>query len=131
MFKRLSSAFTAGAIGGFVNGIAVWLFGVMGISTALGVALHPALTTKWLYPRIVWGGIWGFLFLLPFMKKSLFLRGLLYSLGPTVVQLFIVFPNSGKGVYGLALGVFTPVVVIVFNLIWGVAAAFWYATAEE
>ena len=58
-------AFSAGALGGLANSLAVWLFGALGITLALGVGIAPGLTPAWLYPRIVWGGLWGFLFLLP------------------------------------------------------------------
>ena len=53
------------------------------------------------------GGIWGLLFLLPLMKKRFLSKGLIYSLGPTLVQFFIVFPmQANKGVMGLDLPVF-------------------------
>ena len=70
---------------------------------------RPSFSLAWLYPRIVWGGLWGLLFLLPVMKNRFLSRGLLFSLGPTLVQLFIVFPmKAHKGVMGLTLGTLTP-----------------------
>ena len=108
------------------NSLAVWLFGDLGINAALGVKIAPKLTPVWLYPRIVWGGIWGALFLLPILRNSFITRGLLYSLGPSLVMLFIVFPmKAKKGMLGLDLGNLTPVLVLFFNAIWGVAAALW------
>ena len=84
------------------------------------------LSPQWLYPRIVWGGIWGFLFLLPLMRNRILSRGLVLSLGPTLVQLFVVFPlEAHKGYMGLDLGTLTPLFVFVFNAIWGVATAIW------
>ena len=126
-----SSAFSSGALGGLVNSLAVWLFGISGINAVLGVSLQPHLSTKWLYPRIVWGGIWGLLFLIPILKKSIVLRGFLFSIGPTAAMLFIVFPKMGKGVYGLSLGTLTPLLVILFNFFWGITAAFWYKGSAE
>lgn len=131
MVKRLSCAFSAGAIGGLINSAAVWLFGLLGITVALGVKIAPHLSPAFLYPRIVWGGLWGLLFLIPILKGSIYVRGFVYSLGPSAVMLFIVFPNMGKGVYGLSLGMLTPVFVILFNFIWGIAAAFWYKNSSE
>jgi len=131
MFKRISCAFSAGAVGGMLNSIAVWLFGLLGITAALGVKLAPHISAKWLYPRIVWGGLWGLLFLIPAMRGSIFARGFVYSLAPTAVMLFIIFPKMGKGVYGLSLGTLTPVFVILFNFIWGIAAALWYNRSGE
>ncbi len=126
MFRRLSVLFSAGALGGLVNSIAVWAFGQAGITKALGVAIAPALTPQWLYPRIVWGGIWGFIFLLPILENSPFWQGVFFSIGPTLVQLLVVFPmKAQKGTAGLQLGTLTPLFVFIFNAIWGIVAAYW------
>ncbi len=127
---RLSNAFAAGSLGGLFNALAVWLFGVWGVTAALGVAIAPALTPAMIYQRMVWGGVWGFLFLLPLFKGSIFWRGLVWSLGPTLVQLWVVFPmNAGKGQMGLELGLLTPLFVVLFNAIWGWVAALWLKAA--
>jgi hypothetical protein len=124
--RRITQVFSAGCLGGLVNSLAVWIFGVSGITAAMGVKIAPQLSAPWLYPRIVWGGIWGLLFLLPLMQKSMLLRGLVFSLGPTLVQLFVVFPmKANKGIMGLDLGSLTPLAVVVFNAVWGVTAAIW------
>jgi hypothetical protein len=124
--KKLSLVFAAGCLGGLLNSLAVWVFGVIGITSALGVKIAPLLSAPWLYPRLVWGGIWGLLFLLPLMQKRSFYRGLIFSLGPTIVQLFIVFPmKASKGVMGFDLGLLTPLFVFIFNAIWGLTAAIW------
>jgi hypothetical protein len=113
------------------NSLAVWLFGRFGISAALGVNIAPALSPGWLYPRVVWGGLWGLLFLLPALQGSVLGRGLLFSLGPSLVQLLVVFPyQAHKGVLGLALGTLTPVLVLAFNAVWGVFAALWVRLAK-
>jgi hypothetical protein len=126
MLKKLSIVFSAGALGGLVNSLTVWIFGRLGITKAFGVAIAPAFTPKWLYPRVVWGGIWGLLFLLPVFKNHPFLQGLIFSLGPTLIQLFVVFPEKAhKGIMGLELGTLTPLFVLFFNAVWGVVAAYW------
>ena len=126
MAKKLSLVFAAGCFGGLLNSLAVWIFGKMGISSALGVKIAPLLSAPWLYPRLAWGGIWGILFLLPIMQKRYLARGLIFSLGPTIVQLFVVFPmKANKGIMGFDLGLLTPLLVIFFNAIWGLAAALW------
>ena len=124
--KKISLVFAAGCLGGLLNSLAVWIFGVIGITSALGVKIAPPLSAPWLYPRLVWGGIWGLLFLLPLMRKRFLYRGLIFSLGPTIVQLFIVFPvKASKGIMGFDLGLLTPLFVFVFNAIWGLTAAIW------
>ena len=130
--KNISMVFAAGCLGGLVNSLAVWIFGDLGINAALGVRMAPALTTQWLYPRIIWGGIWGLLFLLPLMRSSILSRGIIFSLGPTLVQLFVVFPlKAGKGYMGLDLGTLTPLLVFIFNAIWGMATAIWLRWASR
>ncbi len=121
---RLALVFSAGAAGAFANSLTVWLCGWMGITTVLGVAIAPTLSPGWLYPRIVWGGIWGILFLLPLANDRPLFKGLLMSLGPTLVQLLVVFPfKASKGLFGLELGALTPLFVVMFNVVWGLVAA--------
>ena len=122
--KRLTVIFAAGCLGGLANSLAVWLFGAYGVTKTLGVRISPDLSPTWLYPRLVWGGIWGLLFLLPVFRSSVLKRGLLLSLGPTIIQLFVVFPyKADQGMMGMGLGALTPLLVFVFNAIWGITVA--------
>jgi hypothetical protein len=130
--QKLSLYFAAGSLGGLINSLAVWACGAYGISAALNVAIAPRLTPGWLYPRVVWGGLWGLLFLLPLVKSRFVLRGLILSLGPSLVQLAYIFPTVlHKGMLGMQLGPLTPVLVLLFNGIWGVAAAFWLRLVDR
>lgn len=132
ILRGISVVFSAGAAGGLANSLVVWAAGKTGITGALGVKIAPALKLPWLYPRVVWGGIWGLLFLLPFLRKSPLARGLLLSLGPTLVQLLYIFPvKAGKGMLGLELGTLTPAFVIFFNAVWGIVAAYWVRSCGE
>jgi hypothetical protein len=98
---KISLAFTTGCVGGLANAVFLWLLGVIGLTAALGVHLAPAFTPPWLYQRLVWGGIWGWLFLLP-TGLSYPVRGLLFSLGPSLVGFFVVLPfQAHQGVLGL------------------------------
>ncbi len=106
--------FAAGCLGGLANSLTVWIFGNFDITSSLGVAISPSLNLNWLYPRIVWGGLWGLTFVLPVYKSNLFFKGTMLSLLPTIVQLFVVFPfQVHKGMAGLELGLYTPVFVFV------------------
>ena len=123
--RKILICFAAGCLGGLINSLAVSFVGDIGIAKSLGVHIAPVLTPAWLYPRIVWGGIWGFVFLLPVLKSWPLVKGTLVSLCPTFVQLFIVFPyKTNKGMAGLELGLLTPVFVLVYNWIWGIVTAF-------
>ena len=122
--NKLMIFFAAGCAGALANSLTVWLFGDFGISRSLGVAIAPSLSAHWLYPRIVWGGLWGLLFALPMLQSRLFWKGTLISLLPTAVQLFIIFPfKAHKGIAGLELGLLTPLLVLFFNWVWGIATA--------
>ena len=121
--KKLLIFFAAGCLGALANSLAIWALGNYGISKLLGVSIAPALSPAWLYPRIVWGGIWGLLFILPLPDSKLFRKGTILSLFPTAVQLFVVFPHAGKGTAGLELGMLTPLFVLFVNWVWGVTSA--------
>ena len=115
-------------MGGVVNSFAVWLFGLLGITAAFGVAIAPPLTAPWLYQRAVWGGLWGLLLLGAGRGRDgrrIFLVGLVASVFPTAAQLFYFFPRGGHQVGGLDLGAVTPVFVVFFNAVWGWVAAWW------
>lgn len=126
LLRDMSLAFAAGALGGAANSIVVWLVGLAGITTAVGVDIAPHLSAAWLYPRVVWGGLWGFLFLLRYPSGGPVLRGLVFSLAPSLFLLLYVFPEmAGKGWLGVSLGALTPVFVLFYNAVWGVTAAVW------
>ncbi len=130
--KNISLVFVAGCLGGLANAVFVWLFGAIGLTGALGVHSAPAFTPSFLYQRLVWGGLWGGLFLLPLTGLSYPVRGLLYSLGPAIVQLLVVFPyKAQQGFLGLQLGYLTPLFVLFYNAIWGVVAGGWLSLVGQ
>ncbi len=122
--KKLLICFGAGCLGALANSLLSWGLGDLGVARALGVSIAPALTKGWLYPRIVWGGIWGLLFLLPLLTARPFSKGALLSLGPTLIQFLFIFPyQAQKGHFGLDLGTLTPALVLFYNWVWGVVTA--------
>ncbi len=130
MARTLSLIFAAGALGAVANSAALWAAGEFGVTSALDVAIAPAFTLAWLHPRVVWGGVWGLVFLLPLDRTRWLARGLVVSLAPSLVQLFVVFPvQTQAGIAGLGLGTLTPLVVLVANAVWGVAASWWLRLA--
>jgi hypothetical protein len=132
MGRRLTYYYAAGSVGALVNSLAVWFCGAYGVNDLLRINIHPRLGADWLYPRIVWGGLWGLLLFLPLVKRRILLRGLVISLGPTAAQLFYFFPViQNKGLLGLKLGLLTPAAVLVFNWLWGVAASLWLRITER
>ena len=126
MLRKISGAFTGGVLGGLVDSINIWLMGKYGISDAIGLEMQPEMQAPWLYQRMIWGGIWMLLLLLPFWKKRYVLRGVIFSLLPSAMMLFIVLPSMGKGMLGLGFGYVTPFVVVGLNFIYGIVASSWY-----
>ncbi len=125
--NKINNAFTAGAFGGLVNSIAVWAVGALGVSEILKVNISPELTKSFIYPKIIIGGAWGVLLFLPILRKKVFLKGVVLSFGPTLTQLFIIFPfKTSQGILGLELGKLTPLLVFLFNSVWGISAVWWY-----
>jgi len=135
LLRRASLAFTAGVAGGLAASLFLWACGRLGLTAALGVRMAPALTAGWLSRRLVRGGLWGMLFLLPVLvRRALLLRGLVLSAGPAAAQLVVHLPLVlKKGFLGLGLGTLTPLFVVAANLCWGLAAAAWlaYAGADD
>ncbi|MFA5110989.1 MAG: hypothetical protein WC443_06265 [Desulfobaccales bacterium] len=129
-YRNLSLIFAAGAVGGLAKAVVAWTFGAVGLNALLGFPMAPAMTPMWIYQHMVWGGIWAFLFLLPF-SGSYYLRGAVYSLGQTLVQLLVIFPKMHKGMLGLELGYMAPVLVTFFGVIWGLATGFWLKFSRE
>ena len=131
VFRNVSLAFTGGAIGSFIDSFNIWLMGKIGISDLIGIAMKPEFTAPWIYRRMIWGGIWMLLLLIPILKDRTCLRGMFFSLAPSAMMLFIVLPSMGKGVWGLGFGSLMPVVVIGLNFIYGIVASYWYATGQR
>lgn len=127
IFIRAYPCIAAGALGGLCQSLLIWLVGQLGFFIAVRLPLAPELTLPWLYRRIVWGGLWGLVFLLPVLRrKAHWKRGLLLGLLPAAATLFYFLPfKDGLGYLGLALGTAMPAVVILFGLIWGQLAGFW------
>ncbi len=130
--KRISMNFAAGAMGGVIAAILLWCLGRYGITGNLNVRLSPGLSPGLLYPKIVWGGIWAQLLLLPLIKRRVLARGLVISIGPTAYHLLYLFPFVlGKGFLGLRLGALTPVVIAAVNAVWGLATVLWLRWSDR
>lgn len=129
---EVSLAFAAGCLGGLVSSLALWAAGNWGLTGLIGVKLAPTLTPGWLYPRLIWGGLWGLLLAVSLFRRRPLTRALFWSLGPSLVQLFIIYPNqTPHGLMGLELGMLTPLVVLAANALWGLTAVGWQSMAQR
>ena len=127
---RASVCFAGGVFGALLAGVAIWMAGRYGWTAALGVAIAPQWEAAWIFPHLIWGGLWGLLFVPGLLGESLFWRGLFLSFGPSLVQLLIVYPSQAEaGLLGLGLGNWTALVVVGGNAVWGWGTALWVMTA--
>ncbi len=126
MVRKISGAFTGGALGAFIDSVNIWLLGRAGITAWLGISLRPQFTAPWLYPRLIWGGLWAMLLLLPFFRQKTAMRGIIMSLAPTAMMFVMVFPEMGLGLLGFKAGLLTPLLVLLLNFVYGLIASFWY-----
>lgn len=131
LIRHVSGAFAGGALGGLLDSFNIWAMGKVGISDILGITMKPEFTAPWAYERMVWGGIWMLLLLLPVMKNRLVLRGMVASLAPSAMMLFMVLPSMGKGMFGLGFGNLMPFVVVGLNFIYGIFASYWYSQTTK
>lgn len=131
LFRNLSLGFAAGGVGAIANVAFVAIAAATGLIAAMGISMAPPPMPAFLYKQIVWGGIFGMAFAFPAISRSWIRGGLLVGLAASLVALFIVFPSvtvdgRGPGMAGLNAGQLMPVLVLVANSIWGLAAAWWY-----
>lgn len=134
----LSCAFAAGAVGGVVNFLLPVAFRYAHIFSLTGVNIAPGFEKAELYHKIVWGGIWGLLFMFPLVRfvRYRLAAAAVYGLFPSLCMIFVVFPlQLHAGIGGIELGVLMPVYVLFFNTVgWSIPAYFWFSfvgTEEE
>ena len=131
MIRKISCAFTGGIIGALCESIIIWLLSHAGVSAMIGISLKPKFTTDWLYPRLIWGGLWALLLVLPILKTKTALRGIIFSLLPSAITLCIILPEMGKGMWGLRYGTLTPVLIVISGFIYGMIASGWYKNCTQ
>ena len=128
--RRLSCAFTGGAVGGVIAGLTTWALTYVGFTALLGISLRPDYTAPWLFEHAFWGGLWMLPLILPFWKNKPLLRGSTFSLLPSGVMLLWVLPGLGKGWLGMDYGAMMPVWLISLYCLYGITAALWYKSAQ-
>jgi hypothetical protein len=84
----------------------------VGVRTAVaGMLFHFFVGT------LLWGGAFGFLH--DFLPGPSFVRGVIFAAGAAVFILLVLAPLTGAGLFCLKLGVFAPLIVVLFHLAYG------------
>ncbi len=123
--RELALCFGAGAAGGLAKGLLVLACSYFPVTAVLGRhlanALHPQNLPhdNGLYARIVWGGLYAFLFLLPVARGSLLLSGLLWGAVISAVQWLVLPLLHG----GLSFSLMPVLATLILNSCWGLVTA--------
>ncbi len=118
--RAVALCFAAGAAAGFIKCVAAWLTLRYGIATQLGAHVAGSLSAAAIHPRVVIGGLWGLLFLLPMARNPVLVSGLLWGLVVAAAEL-VLFPLIGGRTPSLLNT--TALLALLLSLVWGVVAA--------
>lgn len=126
--KTLAFVVIAGALGGFTSGILVWALGALGVTPALGFNMTPDLTPAWMSRRVFASAIWGIIFLIPIFANSPLKKGAILGVLPWLSSILYVLPNvKMAGMFGLDMGLGTPIWTLFFGCFWGVTGTLFLA----
>lgn len=117
--RSLTLAFGSGVFGVIVFLAVGRLLAYAQVPEMLGIAPRPFGITD-AYRTFVWGGIWGLLLALPFLRSMWWLRGLILGVIATAAIPLYFNPDFAKAAAQ------RQIYALVLNSIWGLAAAFWY-----
>lgn len=125
----LTVSFVGGLLGGLAKGLFLWACTTWGIFQFLNVRISLGLSLAQFYPLMFFGGLWGLLYFLligtPRQRRRWIRKALWFSLIPSLTSIFYLYPYVyQRGVAGLELGLLTPVVILVSNLVWGFFTGF-------
>jgi hypothetical protein len=142
MLKKISVLFAGGCFGGICNIFTGWVFEALHISSEMGMKMPVTFEAPAVYRPIIWGGIWGFIFILPLFNKRPVLKGIFLSIAPSLVALFVFMPIRYKAILeipgsttamtGMNIGILMTIYVLMVNAVWGIAAGLWvYAAVRK
>lgn len=108
----IAKAFAAGAGGALVFLIIFWLL------NRIGLTPDQPFPAFW-YKQLVWGGIWGFAFLIPLLRGQWWLRGPIVGAAASLVAIFVFGPGLG-----ILPGEVIVMIFILNCVAWGLPAAY-------
>lgn len=124
--NKAGLAYYGGTMGTLAHMAVIWLFGLLGVPALLGVKMAVKFTYPATAAHIMWGGIWGLIFFLPYLKNRPFWQGVVFSLPPTLFTLLVKMPfQYHRPLMGIDTGMLTPLFAVFYNAVWGVATIYW------
>ena len=121
--------FVAGLLGAIAGSLFLWACNEWSITDLIGVKIVQTLEPSQLYPQIFSGGLWGLLYFftvgIPRHRRYWIRKGLWFSLIPSLTAIFYLYPYVyHKGLAGFNLGMLTPLLIVISNLVWGFFTGF-------
>ncbi|SDZ77490.1 hypothetical protein SAMN05660420_00245 [Desulfuromusa kysingii] len=125
----LAVCFVAGLLGALASCLFLWGCNELGITRFIGVNLVQSIDIKKLYPQIFIGGLWGlgyfFTVGIPRHRRYWVRKGIWFSAIMSLTAIFYLYPYVYyQGVAGINLGILTPLLIILANMVWGVFTGF-------
>lgn len=125
----LTVCFVAGLLGALSSSLFLWGCNAGGITSIIGVQIVQTLKLSKLYPQMFVGGLWGLLYFftvgIPRHRRHWIRKGLWFSLIPSLLAIFYLYPYVyHQGLAGFDLGMLTPLLIVVSNLVWGFFTGF-------
>jgi hypothetical protein len=124
MLIRTALYYAAASPGGLAVVLSAWVRGQIGEADRPGVAIKPKLEPTWVYRAMVWGGLWGLIFLVPIKIEPLWLKGALLTLAPILAAFVYFIPMRGPAMFALDKGALAPPYIHVSNLPWDLLTAY-------
>ena len=121
--------FVAGLLGALGNSLFLWGCTEWGVTNLINVKFVQTLEVSKLYPQMFIGGLWGLVYFftvgIPRHRRHWVRKGLWFSLLPSLTAIFYLYPYVyHKGIAGFDLGMLTPLLIVVSNLVWGLLTGF-------
>jgi uncharacterized membrane protein YagU involved in acid resistance len=87
--------------------------------TAMAGASSPVV--GWIGHFVIGSIFWGigFAVVSPYLPGPYWLRGLIFAAGAWLMMMIVLMPMAGAGLFGLALGMMTPVVTLLLHVVFG------------
>jgi hypothetical protein len=122
IFRLLTLGFGAGAFGAVILALVSAALNALNVQALIGLPPPPAPESylPLFYRLIVWGGVWGLLFVVPVLNRLWWLKGIIIGVLATLAILFYFNPAITTPPMRFAY-------VLVLNAIWGIAAGAWWA----
>ncbi len=121
--KKVIAAFTAGCFGGIIVNADQYLVGFLNLPKIIGLGIVPDFNMIDLLSDVMWGGVWGLLFAVPFLDNMLTLKGVLLGGFSFLLQLL----TAVSYVHEHVITINDPVALIAYlfglNVYWGVISS--------